>query len=86
MLRKQSPAKIHKMEIHFFTGKGGVGKSAVAAAQAVALTRKGKKTLLVELGERSYFKDYFSLPKTTKKDAFASASVTLFSGDYFARA
>ncbi len=31
----------------FFTGKGGVGKTSVACAQALALTRGGRKVLLV---------------------------------------
>lgn len=49
------------MEIHFVTGKGGVGKSAVAASLALSIARSGQKTLLVELGDYSYFKDYFAL-------------------------
>lgn len=50
-------------EIIFVTGKGGVGKSAVAAALALKKSRQGMKTLLVELGSHSFFKDYFSLPE-----------------------
>ncbi|MEM6533400.1 MAG: ArsA family ATPase [Myxococcota bacterium] len=34
------------------TGKGGVGKSSVSAALAVAAERRGKRVLLVELGAR----------------------------------
>lgn len=52
-----------KIEIIFVTGKGGVGKSAVAAAIAFNRASKGQKTLLVELGNQSFFKDYFDLPK-----------------------
>lgn len=48
-------------EIHFVTGKGGVGKSAYAAAFAMALAKSGKKTLLVELGDYSFYKDYLGL-------------------------
>ncbi len=33
--------------ILFFTGKGGVGKTSLACATAVALARKGKRVLLV---------------------------------------
>ena len=33
--------------IYIFTGKGGVGKSSVAAAHAVKSAAEGKKTLLV---------------------------------------
>lgn len=37
------------------TGKGGVGKSMVAAASALQLARRGASVLLVELGERSFY-------------------------------
>lgn len=52
-----------KQEIHFVTGKGGVGKSILAAALALKLSQEGKKTLLVELGDQSFFKDFFNVPQ-----------------------
>jgi anion-transporting ArsA/GET3 family ATPase len=45
--------------IHFVSGKGGVGKSSYAAALAWKLAEQGRKTLLVELGERSYYRHVF---------------------------
>lgn len=39
----------------FVTGKGGVGKSAVAAATALQWARRGQSVLLVELGSRSFY-------------------------------
>jgi anion-transporting ArsA/GET3 family ATPase len=50
-----------KQEIHFVTGKGGVGKSVVAAALALKKSQEGKKVLLVELGDQSFFQDFFDL-------------------------
>lgn len=45
--------------IHLVSGKGGVGKSTLAAALAWSLANQGRKTLLVELGERGYFRHLF---------------------------
>lgn len=48
-------------KIVIVTGKGGVGKSTVAAALAMKGAAQGKKTLLVELGDESFFKPFFGL-------------------------
>ena len=37
--------------LHFVVGKGGVGKSTVAAALAIAAARRGERVLAIELGE-----------------------------------
>lgn len=50
------------MKIHFVTGKGGVGKSAVAAALAYRLSKEGQRVLLAELGDESFYHEYFNLP------------------------
>jgi len=49
-------------EILFVTGKGGVGKSTVAAALALKKAQSGLRTLLVEIGDQSFYKDYLNLP------------------------
>lgn len=49
------------MKIFFVTGKGGVGKSAVAAALAHAHSQKGHRVLLAELGDDSFFAPYLGL-------------------------
>ncbi len=40
-------------QLHFFTGKGGVGKSTVVAACALAAQAAGERVLVVELGAHS---------------------------------
>jgi hypothetical protein len=52
--------KVHR--IVFVTGKGGVGKSAVAAATALQFASAGKTVLLVELGSRSFYGPLLGLP------------------------
>lgn len=54
-------------QIIFVTGKGGVGKSTVAAAIAWSHAQAGQKTLLVELGYQSFYQDYFHLEKVSYK-------------------
>jgi anion-transporting ArsA/GET3 family ATPase len=49
--------------IVLISGKGGVGKSTIAAALAYQYAKKGKKVLLVEMGERSFYQKFFGLPR-----------------------
>lgn len=51
-------------EIHFVTGKGGVGKSTYAALLAFEFARQGRKTLLAEIGDRSFYSYFWGLPVT----------------------
>jgi anion-transporting ArsA/GET3 family ATPase len=43
------PASLLDRRLHFVVGKGGVGKTTVSAALALALARRGKRTLAVEM-------------------------------------
>ncbi|OFZ20376.1 MAG: hypothetical protein A2Z20_07875 [Bdellovibrionales bacterium RBG_16_40_8] len=68
--------------IYLITGKGGVGKSAIAAALAQKKASGGAKTLLVELGDQSYYKYIYNqeinyLPTQIKKNF----SISLWSGE-----
>ncbi len=47
-------------KIIFVSGKGGVGKTAVAASLAIIEARRGKKVLLAELGEKSFLRHLFA--------------------------
>lgn len=47
------------------TGKGGVGKSLAAAALASKYEQAGLRVLLVELGEESFYKDFFGLKEVS---------------------
>jgi len=58
-------AQAANQKIYYVTGKGGVGKSAVAAALALKKSRAGLKTLLVELGDQSFYRDYFNLEEVS---------------------
>lgn len=63
------PFKGSQQKIVFVTGKGGVGKSLIAAAIASERAKLGRRTLLVELGDTSYYQDLFSLPEVTHNPA-----------------
>ena len=50
------------VRLHVVTGKGGVGKTTVAAALALALTHGGKRVLLIELEGRQGISQTFDVP------------------------
>ncbi len=71
-------------KIVFVTGKGGVGKSLIAAGIARQQALAGKRVLLAEIGENSYYKDFWQLseighePRPVPKENF---DVALWSGE-----
>ncbi len=52
------------MRIIFFAGKGGVGKTSIAAATGVSCAQKGLKTLIMSLDAAHSLVDSFDLDKT----------------------
>ena len=61
-----NPAKVSLTKYLFFTGKGGVGKTSIACATAVALADSGKKVLLVSTDPASNLQDVFGIPLDNK--------------------
>ncbi|MGU3433104.1 ArsA-related P-loop ATPase [Actinomycetes bacterium M1A6_2h] len=56
------PAKADRARLHFVSGKGGTGKSTVAAALALSLAAGGRKVLLVEVEGRQGIAQLFDVP------------------------
>lgn len=55
-----NPKEIQLTKYLFYTGKGGVGKTSVACATAVALADDGKRILLISTDPASNLQDVFS--------------------------
>jgi anion-transporting ArsA/GET3 family ATPase len=53
---------LSKVRLHVVTGKGGTGKTTVAAALALALVRQGKRVLLAEVEGRQGISQTFDVP------------------------
>lgn len=60
--------------ILFFTGKGGVGKTSLAASTALNLAHQGERVLLVSTDPASNLQDVFALPLTGTPQAHPEAS------------
>ncbi|MCI4674385.1 ArsA-related P-loop ATPase [Candidatus Mycolicibacterium alkanivorans] len=56
------PSSLNKARLHFVTGKGGTGKTTVAAALALTLAAGGRKVLLVEVEGRQGIAQLFDVP------------------------
>lgn len=62
------PSRLTKARLHFVTGKGGSGKSTIAAALALALAAGGRKVLLVEVEGRQGIAQLFDVPPLPYKE------------------
>ncbi|WP_373366844.1 ArsA-related P-loop ATPase, partial [Mycobacterium kansasii] len=56
------PSRLSKARLHFVTGKGGTGKSTIAAALALTLAAGGRKVLLIEVEGRQGIAQLFDVP------------------------
>ncbi|WP_374101118.1 ArsA-related P-loop ATPase [Antrihabitans sp. YC2-6] len=61
-LEDKWPSKAEKARLHFVSGKGGTGKSTIAAALALALAAGGRRVLLVEVEGRQGIAQLFDVP------------------------
>jgi anion-transporting ArsA/GET3 family ATPase len=59
---------LSKTRLHFVTGKGGTGKSTVAAALALTLASGGRKVLLIEVEGRQGIAQLFDVPPLPYKE------------------
>jgi anion-transporting ArsA/GET3 family ATPase len=62
------PSRLTKARLHFVTGKGGTGKSTIAASLALALAAGGRQVLLVEVEERQGIAQLFDVPPLPYKE------------------
>jgi anion-transporting ArsA/GET3 family ATPase len=56
------PSRLTKARLHFVTGKGGTGKSTIAASLALTLAAGGRKVLLIEVEGRQGIAQLFDVP------------------------
>ncbi|MFT4126053.1 MAG: ArsA-related P-loop ATPase [Gordonia sp. (in: high G+C Gram-positive bacteria)] len=62
------PESAARARLHFVSGKGGTGKTTVAAALALALSGQGKRVLLIECEGRQGIAQLFDIPPLPSED------------------
>jgi anion-transporting ArsA/GET3 family ATPase len=63
----------------FVTGKGGVGKTTVAAALGLAAARAGRRTIVCEVGDQQRLSAAFGLPPASFREVEVTAGLAAFS-------
>ena len=74
------------VQLHVVTGKGGTGKSTVAAALALALASKGKQVLLCEVEGRQGIAQMFDVAPLPYEERLVVRGSSPTSGDVYALA
>ncbi|WP_346764681.1 ArsA-related P-loop ATPase [Rhodococcus sp. HNM0569] len=68
------PDAAARARLHFVSGKGGTGKSTVAAALALALAEGGRRVLLVEVEGRQGIAQLFEVPPLPPEETRVAAA------------
>ena len=58
-MKKYAIQEVEQQKYLFFTGKGGVGKTSLACATAIAMADKGEQVLLISTDPASNLQDVF---------------------------
>lgn len=72
------------VQLHIVTGKGGTGKTTVAAALALALAARGKTVLLCEVEGRQGIAQLFDVPPLPYEERLIARRSTPGAGDVYA--
>ncbi|MFL6061617.1 MAG: ArsA-related P-loop ATPase [Marmoricola sp.] len=75
-----------QVQLHVVTGKGGTGKSTVAAALALALASRGKTVLLCEVEGRQGVAQMFDVPPLPYEERLLAKASEAGHGDVYALA
>ncbi|MCZ4499931.1 MAG: arsA 3 [Marmoricola sp.] len=75
-----------KVQVHVVTGKGGTGKSTVAASLALALASRGKTVLLCEVEGRQGIAQIFDVPPLPYGERLLAKAAEAGHGDVYALA
>lgn len=68
------PERAARARLHFVSGKGGTGKSTVAAALALTLAEGGRRVLLVEVEGRQAIAQLFEVPPLAPTETKVAAA------------
>ncbi|MFL6160500.1 MAG: ArsA-related P-loop ATPase [Marmoricola sp.] len=75
-----------RVQLHVVTGKGGTGKSTVAASLALALASRGKTVLLCEVEGRQGIAQMFDVPPLPYEERLLARATEAGHGDVYALA